>query len=91
MNINRLLFVILVFANCLSAEQNSLSQVASPKWTKDLVIYQISTKNFNSPEKSESGTFETVKAKMPYLANVGVNSIWLTGHHYADTICVYPA
>ena len=37
--------------------------VPSPEWTKNLVIYEISTKNFNSPKKSEAGTFNSLKSK----------------------------
>ena len=74
----------LLGANMLLADKIKPG-VPSPEWTKDLVIYEISTKNFNSPKKSEAGTFNSLKSKIPYLAKVGINAIWLTGHHLANS------
>ena len=51
-----------------------------PDWVKDLVIYEIATKGFTSPNGPESGTFQSLKEKMAYLETLGVNAIWLTGH-----------
>ena len=56
----------------------------SPGWTKDLVIYEIATKAFTSPTGPESGTFESLKARMPYLQDLGITGIWLTGHSLSD-------
>jgi len=56
----------------------------SPAWTKDLVIYEIATKAFSSPNGPESGTFESLKARLPYLQELGVTGIWLTGHSLSD-------
>jgi len=88
--VKKLLFLIFIigvvsttFAKKIETEGKAMLGVASPEWTKDLVIYEISTKNFNSPNKSQGGTFNSVAAKMPYLSNLGVNGIWLTGHHLA--------
>ena len=55
-----------------------------PDWVKDLVIYEIATKSFNSPEAPEKGTFRSVQEKLPYLQSLGVNAIWLTGSDLAD-------
>jgi hypothetical protein len=51
---------------------------------KDLVIYEIATKGFTSPEGAESGTFNSLKKKIPYLSELGINAVWLTGHSLAD-------
>jgi len=75
--------VNVALAEKVNVEDDNMLGVPSPGWTKDLVIYEISTKNFNSSDKSQGGTFNSVKAKIPYLANLGVNGIWLTGHHLA--------
>jgi hypothetical protein len=56
----------------------------SPEWTKDLVIYVVATKAFTSPNGPESGTFESLKAKLPYLQELGVTGVWLTGHSLSD-------
>jgi len=74
---------MIIAATALAGATLAQVGVPSPEWTKDLVICEISTKNFNSPGKSQGGTFNSVAEKMPYLAGVGVNGIWLTGHHLA--------
>ena len=56
----------------------------TPQWVEDLVIYEIATRNFTSPNGPESGTFRSLEAKLPYLSELGVNGIWLTGHNLAD-------
>ena len=56
----------------------------SPEWTKNLVICEISTKIFNSPQKSETGTFNSLKSKILYLAKVGINCIWLKMIFFLD-------
>ncbi len=56
----------------------------SPAWTKDLIIYEIATKGFTSPDGPESGTFRSLEAKLPYLHDLGINAIWLTGHSWSD-------
>ncbi len=55
-----------------------------PLFTKDLVIYEVATKSFTSPAGPESGTFRSTAARLPYLKNLGINCIWLTGHNLAD-------
>jgi glycosidase len=71
----KLLLAALIFAS------NLFSQIFdSPEWTKNLIIYEIATKGFTSPNGPESGTFNSLKAKIPYLADLGINGIWLTGH-----------
>lgn len=60
------------------------SDLPSPEWTKDLIIYEIATKGFTSPNGPETGTFNSLKDKLPYLAELGITGIWLTGHSLAD-------
>lgn len=54
-----------------------------PEWARDLVIYEISTRNFATGDEPESGTFSTVAERLPYLAELGINGIWLSGHNWA--------
>ena len=56
----------------------------SPSWAKDLILYEISTKNFTSPDGPESGTFNSLKEKVPYLKDLGITGIWLTGNSWSD-------
>ena len=60
------------------------TMIPSPAWTKGLVIYEIATKGFTSPNGPESGTFKSLQARIPYLKSLGVSGIWLTGHSLAD-------
>ena len=53
-------------------------------WMKDLVIYEIATKGFTSPRGPESGTFEGLRERLPYLQELGITGIWLSGHSLSD-------
>lgn len=57
---------------------------AAPAWIKDLVIYEIATKGFTSPSGAATGNFNSLKSKLPYLRELGVTGIWLTGHNLCD-------
>lgn len=58
--------------------------IPAPAWTKDLVICEIATKAFTSPNGPESGTFKALQARIPHLQATGINGIWLTGHSLSD-------
>jgi len=73
-----LVFIILLSKGC------SPDISINPEWAKDLVIYEIATKGFTSPNGPESGTFKSLKEKMAYLQDLGINAIWLTGHSLSD-------
>lgn len=62
----------------------SALQPDSPPWVKDLIIYEIATKGFTSPNGPESGTFNSLRAKLNYLQELGVTGIWLTGYSLCD-------
>lgn len=53
-------------------------------WVKDLIIYEVATKSFTSPNGPESGTFASLAERLPYLQDLGINAIWLTGHSVGD-------
>ncbi len=59
----------------------------APSWAKDLVIYELNPRAFTSPQGSGdgsgSGTFASLQEKLPYLRDLGVNAIWMAGHHEA--------
>ena len=59
-------------------------QPVAPDWTKDLIIYEIATKGFTSPQGPESGNFVSLKAKLPYLQDLGITCIWLSGYSLCD-------
>ncbi len=60
-------------------------KVQSPDWVSDLIIYEISTKNFTSPKGPNTGTFASLEQKIPYIKELGANAIWVSGHSLADT------
>jgi Alpha amylase, catalytic domain len=55
-----------------------------PEWARHLVVYEVATRGFTSPDGPESGTFASAAAKLPYLHDLGVDGIWLSGHNLAD-------
>lgn len=76
--------LITVFILLISFIKVNSQTVYSPNWTKNLIIYEISTKNFTSPSGPGTGTFLSTKEKIPYLSELGINAIWLTGHNWAN-------
>src|ERR1700761_7782358 len=67
-----------------SGPPNPATQPASPEWMKNLIIYEIATKGFTSPKGPESGTFAGLQSKLPYLQELGITGIWLTGYSLSD-------
>jgi len=57
---------------------------SAPEWIKDLIIYELPTKVFTSPNGPGSGTFKSTLEKLDYLKDLGINAIWLTGHSWSD-------
>ena len=48
-----------------------------PLWYKDAVIYQVHVKSFFDGNNDGVGDFGGLIAKLDYIANLGVNTIWL--------------
>jgi len=71
---------------------------AAPVWTKDLVIYEINPYAFTSPDGAGdgggSGDFDSLRQKMDYIQDLGVNGVWLAGfsratNHFYNIKSVY--
>jgi len=60
------------------------AQPAAPEWMKDLIIYEVATKGFSSPNGPESGTFASLRSKLTYLQELGITGLWLTGYSLCD-------
>ena len=75
-----LLILMTVYIQSLFAQQVT----ESPSWTKDLIIYEINPMGFTSPNGPETGTFNSLKEKIPYLHDLGINAVWLSGHSWGD-------
>ncbi|MGH8445837.1 MAG: maltose alpha-D-glucosyltransferase [Solimonas sp.] len=50
---------------------------ADPLWYKDAVIYQLHVKSFYDGNGDGIGDFAGLIAKLDYIADLGVNTIWL--------------
>lgn len=59
--------------------------IDAPEGLEHLVLYEIAAKSFTSPEGPESGTFASMEEKIPYLKELGINGIWLSGHQLCDS------
>ena len=58
--------------------------IDAPDYLERLIIYEIATKCFTSPDGPESGTFASMEERLPYLEELGINAVWLTGHQLCD-------
>ncbi len=65
-------------------EQKTPDPSDDPQGVRNLIIYEIATKGFTSPHGPESGTFNSLRARLPYLENLGITAIWLTGYSLCD-------
>ncbi|MDR1594129.1 MAG: hypothetical protein LBS43_06550 [Prevotellaceae bacterium] len=72
-----LLSIAVIFTQTITAQD-------SPEWAKDLIICEIATRGFTSPDGPESGNFKGVQEKLPYLQKLGITGIWLTGTNLGD-------
>jgi len=50
---------------------------ADPLWYKDAVIYQLHIKSFFDSNNDGVGDFAGLIAKLDYIAEIGVNAVWL--------------
>lgn len=73
--------LLLAFATCTVYAQYETN---TPPWAKDLIIYELSPKSYTSPHGPETGTFNSMKEKIPYLQELGITGVWFTGHNWAD-------
>ena len=48
-----------------------------PRWYKDAIIYQVHVKSFFDSNNDGVGDFAGLIAKLDYIADLGVNTIWL--------------
>lgn len=51
--------------------------MSDPFWYKDAVIYELHVRSFYDSNNDGYGDFEGMRAKLPYLESLGVNTLWL--------------
>jgi len=59
---------------------------SKPNWISNLIIYEIATKEFTSPNGPQTGNFKSLTEKMDYLEDLGITAIWLSGHSWSDPL-----
>jgi maltose alpha-D-glucosyltransferase/alpha-amylase len=64
-------------ANADAAPDAASGAKADPQWYKDAVIYQVHVKSFFDSNNDGIGDFAGLVAKLDYIAELGVNTIWL--------------
>lgn len=67
---------VFVIENGTSSEVSRYNVTHTPKWVDSAIIYSIYTRNFTS-----EGTFAAAMDKIPYLKQLGVNTIWFLPIH----------
>ncbi len=73
-----------VFADAIVAPERSRASPAaprhrhSPQWWRGAVIYQVYVRSFADGNGDGIGDLAGVRARLPYLADLGVDAIWFT-------------
>jgi maltose alpha-D-glucosyltransferase/alpha-amylase len=61
----------------LTLETPQIDTSDDPQWYRDAVIYQLNVKAFFDTNNDGVGDFKGVTAKLDYVKDLGVNTIWL--------------
>ncbi|WP_084164104.1 alpha-amylase family glycosyl hydrolase [Rheinheimera texasensis] len=61
-----------------SASPATAAVSATKPWWQDAVFYQIWPRSFADSNGDGTGDFNGIAQKLPYLADLGVNALWLT-------------
>ncbi|MEO8158676.1 MAG: maltose alpha-D-glucosyltransferase, partial [Betaproteobacteria bacterium] len=64
-------------APSLARETGVIDGIDDPLWYRDAVIYQLNVKAFFDSNDDGVGDFKGVTAKLDYVRDLGVNTIWL--------------
>ncbi len=61
----------------MAKKARSAAFIDDPLWYKDAIIYQVHVKSFFDSNNDGIGDFPGLIAKLDYIAELGVNTIWL--------------
>ncbi len=64
-------------AELVAAKDATTAPPDDPLWYRDAVIYQLNVKAFFDSDDDGYGDFKGVAAKLDYVRDLGVNTIWL--------------
>ncbi|GAA3217548.1 glycoside hydrolase family 13 protein [Actinocorallia longicatena] len=56
----------------------ALVNTTATRWWRDAVIYQVYVRSFADGDGDGVGDLPGIRAKLPYLADLGVDALWLT-------------
>ncbi|MCM4078579.1 glycoside hydrolase family 13 protein [Paractinoplanes hotanensis] len=58
-----------------------VEHVAHAPWWRDAVVYQVYLRSFADGNGDGVGDFAGLRARLPYLAELGVDAVWVTPHY----------
>ena len=61
----------------MAKKPRSATFIKDPLWYKDAVIYQVHVKSYFDSNNDGIGDFPGLIEKLDYIADLGVNTIWL--------------
>ena len=61
----------------MAEQEAALAWEADPLWYKDAIIYQLHVKAFFDSANAGIGDFRGLTAKLDYIQDLGVNTLWL--------------
>jgi oligo-1,6-glucosidase len=59
-------------------KRKSTRRISMTEWWKDKVVYQIYPRSFKDSNNDGIGDINGIREKIPYLAKLGINIIWLS-------------
>ena len=61
-----------------TTEERAVPSYAGRQWWKEAVVYQVYPRSFNDSNGDGIGDLPGITEKIPYLAKLGINVIWLS-------------
>lgn len=68
----------LLMSSETTTEERAVPSYAGRQWWKEAVVYQVYPRSFNDSNGDGIGDLPGITEKIPYLAKLGINVIWLS-------------
>ena len=69
---------LLMMSSETTTEERAVPSYAGRQWWKEAVVYQVYPRSFNDSNGDGIGDLPGITEKIPYLAKLGINVIWLS-------------